>query len=81
MVEAVGVFSTRSSEYRIGLLTSLFSAREFRFEAFPELAPSESSSSSSSERSSPRSDASACSLARRAALTDCCAALLLDFLM
>ena len=64
---AVGVFSSGNMA---AFFTPLERLSELRFEAFPELGASDSSSSSSSDRSS-RPAASARSLARRAALTEC----------
>lgn len=73
---AVGVFSSGN---RTGPFPPFEADRfnELRFDPVAELGPSDSSSSSSSDPLPP----SACSLARRAALTDCCAALLFDFRM
>ena len=70
---AVGVFSSGKTT----VFAPLARLSELRFEAFAELGPSDSSSSSSSEPL----PASACSLASRAAFTDCCAALLFDLRM
>ena len=73
-VAAVGVFSSGKTT---SCLVPLERLSELRFEAFAELGPSDSSSSSSSDPL----PASACSLAIRAVLTDCCAALLFDLRM
>lgn len=67
-VAAVGVLSFMSCGNEAG--TSFVKDKELRFEPVLELTPSESSSSSSSERSSLRVDDSACSCAKRAALTE-----------
>lgn len=72
---AVGVFSSAKTTCCFAPLARF---SELRFDAFAELWPSDASSSSSSSDPLP---ASACSLASRAALTDCCAALLFDLRM
>lgn len=77
-VAAVGVLSLMSGGKTAFFVASLDNVKELRFDPNVELTPSESSSSSSSDLPSPALPCS-CSLARRAALMEFWAALLLDF--
>ena len=73
----MGVFS--SAKIAGAFAPPLDKFNELRLEAVPDAGPSDSSSSSSSEP--PRFKPSPWSLDMRAALTACCAALLLDLRM